>query len=84
MAAFPSNWENLERSLRADVESQIVVLLAAIGNLNTLSGLTDAQITTNIVQAIRTLATAQKVIARQVTRLSRLAVAGFDSADTGT
>jgi hypothetical protein len=81
---FPPNWENLEASLRDDVETAIVALLAVVGALNTLSARTDADINANPAAAIKQVATGVKVCCRQTLRLARLRAGAFDTGDTGT
>jgi hypothetical protein len=84
MGAFPSNWENLETSLRQDVDAGINQLLTVVTALNTLQTKTNAEINADPAVAVKQLATGVKVVARQLARLSRLTVAAFDTDDTGT
>lgn len=83
MASFPPDWENLERSLRADVDASISTLLATVALLNEITARTNAEINANPAAVIKDVAREVKTVARQSLRLARLQVAAFGSGDTG-
>jgi hypothetical protein len=83
-SSFPPYWEELEQSLRADIETSIDILLATVATLNTITALTNTEINANPAAVIKDVAREVKTCARQTLRLARLQVAAFDSDDCGT
>jgi hypothetical protein len=80
---FPPGWEESEAQLRADVEAAIDTLLVTVDNLNLITAMTNATINANPAAVIKDVAREVKTTARQALRLARLAVAAFDTTDTG-
>lgn len=83
VAAFPPNWEVLEQQLHADVEASIATLITTVDTLNTVTARTNTEINTNPAASIKDVAREVKTVARQLTRLSRMCAAVFDSPNIG-
>jgi phage-related tail protein len=83
MASFPADWEQLETSLRVDVQAAIATLLATVEALNAITAMTNATINANPAAIIKDVVREVKTCARQAIRLARLQVAAFDTGDIG-
>lgn len=81
---FPSNWEDLQAQLRADLNTAIAVMLQSVQDLNAVLATANATINANPAVAIKMVANETKSAIRVGLRLARLQVAAFDSGDTGS